>query len=253
MSLSLGLGLALTRNKGGWSPRSLGASLLGWFDAENAASVAQSAGAVSSWSDLVSGNALTQGLAAQKPVWAASSLNNRPGVTFDGADDNLSSSVVWLPTGSTGCEIWSLASQSLAAATTGVRRIFAYGGTTNNDSRFLSRTTTGTVNAAAVSVGTGAASSSTGTESTGIDFSGVHAVRGISSPTQITAAIDGSSGFPGSAVPATASSGVTKLGVSTNGSGFFAGVLNTVIITSLLTSDQAAQLLKYLKKRGGLS
>ena len=70
-----------------FSPTQL-ANLFAWFDASDAATITESSGAVSQWSDK-SGNArhVTQSTAGAKPTYSATGLaGTQPGITFDGGD-----------------------------------------------------------------------------------------------------------------------------------------------------------------------
>lgn len=58
-----------------WVPTDLGANLIAWYDASNAASIIQSGGAVSQWSDLSgNGHHLTQATGANQPTYAANAV-----------------------------------------------------------------------------------------------------------------------------------------------------------------------------------
>jgi len=65
-----------------------GSNLVAWFDAQDAASITQSSGAVSQWNDKSgNGNHLTQATAGKKPTYSATGLGGaQPSVSFDGGD-----------------------------------------------------------------------------------------------------------------------------------------------------------------------
>ncbi len=86
----LGMGTFLLRTRGApeFSPLDL-SGLVFWLRGDD---VTHSSNAVSSWNDKSgNGNHFTQGTAGNKPTYSASiaSLNNQPGLTFDGSDDFL--------------------------------------------------------------------------------------------------------------------------------------------------------------------
>lgn len=72
-----------------WTPSNLTVPPLYWYDAQDAATITQSSGAVSQWSDKGSGAANgTQSTAGAKPTYNASSSNftGLPTLSFDGGD-----------------------------------------------------------------------------------------------------------------------------------------------------------------------
>lgn len=75
-----------------WTPLALGASLVAWYDASDAATITQSGGAVSAWNDKSgSGYHLLQGTGTNQPAYSATGFqSNSPGITFDGVDNYLS-------------------------------------------------------------------------------------------------------------------------------------------------------------------
>lgn len=63
-----------------------------WLDASDAASITQTAGAVSQWSDKSgSGNHFTQTVASYQPTTGTRTLNGLNALDFDGSDDKLDS------------------------------------------------------------------------------------------------------------------------------------------------------------------
>lgn len=72
---------------GAWSPASL-SGLVAWYDASDAATITQSAGAVSAWADK-SGNGynLAQDSAPARPTTGAATQNSLNVLVFDGNDD----------------------------------------------------------------------------------------------------------------------------------------------------------------------
>lgn len=75
-----------------WTPSSLSTLSL-WLDADDAATITQSSGAVSAWNDK-SGNAyhVTQATGANQPSYVTAARNGRAAVRFDGTNDLLTGS-----------------------------------------------------------------------------------------------------------------------------------------------------------------
>lgn len=90
--------LSLRGTRAAFDPRDV-ADLSMWFDARwpdgNEASAPPADGsAVSSWTDLVGANAVTQATATAQPTFAASAtLTGQPAIRFDGADDYLAGTI----------------------------------------------------------------------------------------------------------------------------------------------------------------
>ncbi|RJQ38856.1 MAG: hypothetical protein C4555_04385 [Dehalococcoidia bacterium] len=81
----------------GWTPASLGASLTGWFDAQDGSTFIFNGSSVASWGNKGSaGGAATNGTAAQQPAYDATGLNGRPCVKWSVIPQFLTSIV---PTG----------------------------------------------------------------------------------------------------------------------------------------------------------
>ena len=72
-----------------WLPTNL-PNLAMWLDASDPSTLTLVSGAVSEWRDK-SGNSrhVSQGVAANRPAYSATSFNGRPGLTFDGVNDGL--------------------------------------------------------------------------------------------------------------------------------------------------------------------
>ena len=254
MGLTLSSRLSL-RLAGGsaWSPLALGASLLGWWDAERSDLITQSGGLVSSWKDVVARYDAVQTTGSQKPVYSASSFNARPGLTFDGVDDFLGLESVPFPTGGSKGEIWALASQSALPADTGTRIFASYGGTNTTGSRRLQRVVSGGVNRARFILGDGVGGAATGSNNA-VDLSGAHVLRAIADASGANVEVDGTSGVPAAVIQNTGTTR-TRIGSDTGATAgnFFSGVFAALIVTNVLTTTQSAQLLAYLKARGGIS
>jgi len=252
----LSLGLRLGLNKGAkaaaWTPLDLGGSLYDMWDAERAAQLTLSGAAVTAWASAKNGYSAAQGVGASRPAYSATSFNGRPGVTFDGSDDELTFAGVGVfPTGATPSEIWALVDQTALPADTSNRMTASYGaGSTLR--RALSRTVVTGVNRGRADAGNGTVSV-TATDSL-VDLSGRHVLRGVVTATDVSAAIDGATATTAAAVPATDVTRV-RLGAnsSTTAANFFQGVISLIAVTAILNTAQAAQMMAYLKARGGIA
>jgi hypothetical protein len=235
-----------------FAPDSLGASLLGFWDPQRADLITQSAGAVSSFKDTVAAYDTAQATGSSQPAYSATSFNSGPGLTFDGTDDFLGMESVPFPTGANPCEIWALVDQTALVADTNVRRAAHYGGASINASRGIGRSVVGGVNRASVFVGSGSAV--TQVDNTSVILSGRHVLRGVIGATEARIDVDGVAGTPTSVVPATDTTRF-RIGASSNTSAanFWQGGIGGVLVTAPLTDAQAAQLLAFLKARGGVA
>lgn len=251
--MQIGIGIGLTNGGGGgWSPARLGSSLLGYWDAENAGSLTLSGASVTTWTDVVGSYAATQATAGSKPTYSATSFNGRPGITFDGTDDELTLASVPFPTGATPSEIWALVDQQALPADTGVRRFVQYGGASAASSRVLLRMVSVGVNRLAASADNAGvfAQAIQGT----VDLSGRHVARGVYTGAVVRAVTDGTASTDTTAV-STTSAIRFRIGADTAGTAANFGqfVANTILVTSLLSATDAAALLAYLKTRGGIA
>lgn len=234
----------------GWTPADLGDALLGQLDAEDTASITQTDGAVSAWDDTVAEVSFVQATADAQPVWSATSFNGRPGITFDGTDDQLTLASVPYPAGADPCEIWVLADQVVDASSSSQRVAFAYG-TGGSVARIVRRGVISGVNRAGIGVGDGNAG--VFYNNTSVDFSGIHVVRGVVGATASRCDVDGIAGTPSDVVPGTATTRSRIGATSANTAGnFWQGVINSIFVTAPLTDVQAASLRAYLGRRGGL-
>lgn len=176
----------------------------------------------------------------------------RPGLIFDGSDDELTLASVPFPTGASACEIWALVDQQALVADTSTRLAASYGGTGTANRRRIGRAVSGGANRGQIGAGDGA-SEVTATNGS-VDFSGRHVARGIFRATEIQADMDGISAAAQAVVPATTSDR-TRIGANSSptAGGFWHGMMSTVIVTGALSTDQASQLTAYLKARGGIA
>jgi hypothetical protein len=125
-------------------------------------------------------------------------------------------------------------------------------GRIGNDNRRVIRSNISNVSRGAAVMGTGAAVAST--VEPAVDISGIHVIRGVFGPLNLSVSVDGAALIPVAAVPATAATR-TRMGSAsgTAPSSFWTGPINTLIVTTPLLAPDAALLLNYLKIRGGLS
>ncbi|WP_448662346.1 hypothetical protein ACG3SL_17000 [Sphingomonas sp. CJ20] len=233
----------------------LGPALLALWDAERLDTLALAGANVNGWTDTVGGAVLTQTVSGYKPLWSASDFGGRAAVTFDGTDDFLTLEGVpaALPTGAAPGEIWWLGDQRTPASDTSFRRLVAYGGTGNANSRQVNRTVPAGVARAMALAGDGTTSASI--SETLVDATGRHVVRARFEATRLGVAVDGQAmGFVAVAGLATGTTRV-RLGATTAAApGSFANVAcSALLFTTLLSDVQAAMLAQWLKDRGGIA
>lgn len=249
MSLTWGNRRALlSASAEAWSPSSLGGSLLAWWDAEDPTTITESGGLVSSWRDKVAAYDAVQAIGASQPVYSSSSFNGRPGIAFDGTDDELTLGSVPFPVGATPLEIWALVDQLAIGTDPQSRRIFSYGDGTAAASVQLVRAGVSNVSRAANVYGSVSVTNPT------VDLSGRHVVRGRMDAAAGITEVDGVTMTSAAAVPAAATTR-TRLGASPAGTagGFWQGRLSAVFVTTPLSAPADAQFLAYLKLRGGIA
>lgn len=236
----------------GWTPLSLGAALLAWWDAEATSSLILAGSAITSWADVKGGYALTQATGSMRPTYASNSLNARPAATFDGVDDYLSMESAPFPIGAVGSEIWSLVNQT--STPVGNRVLAAYGGSSTTNRRAAQRSVTASTSRLRTDVGIGAGASAATASNTNVVFDGIHVTRSIIRESNVTSDIDGDAGASSTAVPATVATR-TRIGANTSdtASAFWQGPINSILITTTLGASNAALLLAYLKARGGIA
>lgn len=193
-----------------------------------------------------------QAIGASRPLYSATSFNSRPGLTFDGSDDELTYAGVGVfPVAANPCEIWALVNQTALAADNSQRHITCYGGAQTGIRRAAIRAVSNGANQARAEIGNG----TTGDVATSPgDFSGVNVVRVVSGSTQAQASRNGNAGSAVSSVPAIGTTR-TRIGATsaTTAANFFSGVISFIAITAQLSSDDAAKMLTYLKARGGIA
>lgn len=233
----------------GFTPADLGADLLANWDAEVASSLTLAGSNVTTWADTKNGYVATQGVSGSKPAYSATSLNNRPGLTHDGADDYLEVASQPFPSGANPCEIWVLCSQTALAADTTTRIMASYGGSASTIRRAAERRVISGVNRAAGVVFSAVASNGN------VVFEGIHLIRVMVGATEASCVVDGvSPGAPTAAVPNTGTERFRIGAISNTSPGnYFQGVINSILITLPLSTDKAAALTSYLKARGGIA
>lgn len=248
--MRIGLGLGIFRQpRGGWSPSDLSSSLLAWWDSSYGVSLSGSQ--VTAWADRKSGYSVTQGTAAARPLWSATSFGGQPGLTFDGTDDLLNMEGLPFMSGATPGEIWAVVQQDALVADTGARRLISIGGATLS-SRYIRRFVSGGVNRIHALVGDGTSLVQSGIPA--VDASSRHVVRGIFTATSVQAGVDGTLGTSAAVVPNTPATRV-NIGASSSsaiGAEYWQGKIRDVIVTLPLTTAQAAQMQAFLLPRRAL-
>lgn len=246
LSLDMGMGSLATMGSGsGWTPISLGSSLIAWWTADRADLMTLSGSQVSSWRDVVAGYNAVQAVSGSRPVYSAGSFNGAPGVTFDGLDDCLEivPAPAAFPSGSAGGEMWAVVDQAAQTPSdTSSRRPFSYGNLSATR-RTLRRAVSGGVSRGGFGAGNG--TTETLTLDMDVEFTGRHLMRGVATATGAAVAIDGEP-LPAetAGVPATTLERM-RLGAnpaSGSGSDFWLGQLRDIIITGPLTGDEVVAL-----------
>lgn len=234
-----------------FTPFDLGEALYDLWDAERDADLSLSGGGVAAWASAKHGYSAAQATSSARPVWLANAFNGRPGVSFDGIDDELTYEGVGLfPTGAAPCEIWWLGSQDAPASDTGVRYAFAYGGGGTSVNRALRRSVPFGNNAANANVGSGAVVT---VASAPGNYDGRCVHRLVVGGTGSRVELNGAAGTTTVVVPATTAVR-TRLGASTAAAagGFLQGVTSVVAVTAPLSEPQALRMMAWLKARGGI-
>jgi hypothetical protein len=244
--------LSAARAAGPWTPARLGPSLYDLWDAERPGDLALNGAAVAAWASAGNGYAAAQATPAARPIYGATSFNGRPGVSFDGVDDELTFvGVGVLPIGATPGEIWVLADQTAPAAD-GLSRIgFSYGANSVSTQRSVRRVVAAGASRFQASIGDGSTARTVG--GSAVEASGRHVVRLSVGPTVSSQEVDGVSEGAVSVVPATGNLRVRiGAGANTIVTNHFQGVLSLAAVTAPLSTAEAAQMLAYLKARGGI-
>lgn len=239
--------MASASRSGGWTPLAV-SSLAAWWDAEATSSVALSATKATAWTDIKGGLVLEQATDASRPTYGATSFNGRPGLTFDGTDDQMTYGAAVLSGAAVG-EMWALVDQAALVADTTARMAFATGSSTSNK-RELARVVASGANRARAATFDGTTTPTA--QDTTVDFSGLHVIRAIFAPTLLTIDIDGTT--TSTVITGNNNSGTSRTRVGANPSGtagnFWNGVINSALVfNALLTADEANRVRAYLNQR----
>ncbi len=227
-----------------WTPSALGASLVGWWDAERMAAGDVVGGLATSWTDSVAAYKPVQAVTASQPAYSPTAFNGRPALVFDGTDDALSLETVPFFTGASQFEVWFLAGQSRPATDIAVSRAFCFGGGTGATAFRL-----GSVNLG----GNKRVADARVVQDSTTDYIGPSVVRVVTTTTTVAMTVN--NGAPTTATVAT-NIGTTRLriGATDNATpdGFWQGPISAVIVTSLLSAPQAAAMAAWLQARAGV-
>lgn len=229
-----------------FTPATLGAKLLGWWNADDAATITLAVANVTSWKDKVAAYDMVQATGGSQPIYSVTSFNGAPGITFDGTDDFLEMGVapVSFPASAVPSEIWGLAQNNEIGANAGNKYIFSYGALAGNV-RGIQRTAISTVNRGQAQ--TGASISAEGT----VDFSSRSVIRSLITATTTTAFVDGNASAGVGVVPATTATRA-RIGASSAAAAgnFFLGIIREVIVTDgTLTAGEVTNLQTYMLAR----
>lgn len=226
----------VANRKARWTPNELSGSILAWWDA--GAGITVTGAGVSSWVDRKKGYTLVQATDGARPAYSATGFNGSPGLTFDGAADYLSMESQPFGSDDGNFEVWAVLQNDAAGATTGNKFAVTIGapsasGNMVRNTNNVMRSTTGVASA----------------EATG-PFASRHVVRSIFKTGQISVAVDGGTAVTTAVDPAIGSTR-TRVGsnISDAAAAFWLGKVRDVIVTSLLSADDAAQLSAYLLAR----
>lgn len=102
-----------------WTPAVLGAAVVGWWDASDAATLTIGSGSVSSWASKVGGITADNATFATQPTYSATARNGLPGVEFVGTSSQILniSSTAGFPDGSEAASVAVVAFGSTNAYT----------------------------------------------------------------------------------------------------------------------------------------
>lgn len=228
-----------------WSPLDLGASLIAWWTTDRADLITLNSTAVTSWKDVVGGYDAVQAVSAARPIYSATSFNGAPGVSFDGVDDELTSTdaalLAALPDGAEPGELWGVAQQNALVADSSPKILASYGGATSPTRRGLERVVATGVNRGRIVTGTGA-SAPTVVDTT-VDLSSRHVMRGRWTATDNGVAVDNATEVTAAVVPATTVLRLRFGSISnTAPTNFWSGPVRDILATGSLTAPQIAAL-----------
>lgn len=229
----MGIGLSLgrlggSRYKRGFPynigfPYSLNDKLLADWDAYYGVTVTGSG--VSSWVDRKSGYAVVQATDASRPPYSATGFNGVPCLTFNGTSQNLRMAPHPFPLDDGNFEIWAVLA-NVQPSDAGNRFAVQFSGTAS-----LVRQASNSLNAVA-----GGAISGGGTLST----NSRHLGRAVIQTGFVTGYMDGvSGGGPTVSNPAITGDAMAIGSANTGAAAFWNGSMHRVLITSLLSADEA--------------
>lgn len=229
-----------------WTPLSLGAKLLLWWDAEDAASISLAGSNVAVWTDKSAAFGVAQTTGTNQPTYSSTAVNNRPGVVFDGTDDFLTNAGTPSKVAAGQAREWWFLGTQTRAVSTGGTHVAVRQGSAITSAAQIGRTID---NAVAGFVGNGATAVIANAASL---FEGVSIIRQQVTATEQIVSRNGTAGTPVAVSPALNDTSVF-IGSRDAASRFHEGAFNTLIQTEPLTEAEAGQLLAYLKFRGGVA
>lgn len=226
-----------------WVPTDIGASLVGFMDAENNGTITQAGGLASAWADSVSAASFAQATGTKQPGVITSATTGRQVLSFDGTDDFMAIESIptgW-PTGANYVEIIVVGVQASAGTVSGVKWAVSWGSDTAATRLLLGRagqTGSGSdKNAAQFRVGNGTTGVST-QRLAPPELVGARVVRGISNGTTIFAETDGVINSGTACVP---SIGTTRarIGCDTSAtpSNFWNGEISAILVANAALSQ----------------
>lgn len=218
-----------------WSPLALGSSLLAWWDAEQGVSLSGSA--VTAWTDRKGGYTVSPGAASTRPAFGATSFNGAPGLTFDGSDDYVEMASQPFVSGATPFEVWCVFQQDALAADATNRRLLFLGSATSTALQLL-RIVSGGVNRLSAIVGNGTTTVSAINTTT--NLSSRHLARVVVTATDVSLYVDDDAPVTAAVVPAIGTARTT-IGAISSSSSFFTGGSRDMMVSGLLTTDQATK------------
>lgn len=222
------------------------------WDAERTNTLTLSGSAVTEWRSAKNGYAAAQAAGTARPNYSATGLNGRPALTFDGLDDELIYAGVGVfPTGSAPCEIWMLTSYDGIGADAATKHLAGYGSATAYSGvRSVRRAAVGGVNRMTGLMGDGTTNQIAFAPG---DCSGLNIVRIQFGSTGVTASRNGETGATTPAIPATGAAQVSIGSGPVSSQRLYAPCKVALFgVFPSLSTNEAVQMLAYLKVRGGI-
>ncbi|MEO9297563.1 hypothetical protein [Devosia alba] len=233
-------GLISTYMSGDWMPVVLGSSIKAFWSADRTDLITLSGTQVTSWKDVIAGYDMVQAVSGARPVWSADGFNGAPAVDYDGIDDQMTLTGVPLsfPIGSDPGEMWIVFDNEAAGADTTTRRVFNYGGTTNNNSRALTLAGVSGTQRLGGYVGNGASAGFSAVPP--VDASGRRAAR-LQIDGGVATAIDGSDLTTKAVTTPATTDTMVRSGLGVSGTGPFNGKIRHIMLTGILAGDDLAK------------